>query len=214
MTPKEEQKWKRSLTLHKYAGRFELAEYRTRKLGFPPVELLPVEKFYWSDFTRDGFLDFAKTKYAPVFNHGLSGTCIIIHSGLLEAVKEYFACDAVLTIGSLTTSKGEMYEMDEATVLEWKRNGINLLDAEIHTWITLDSMEILDMTFLPTIAEVSGKKQLLEKSPIALDPDVLTKNLLKYDPDVLSLPRGIKYNPFIIGSEVLSAFGMPTAVIY
>lgn len=166
MTPEEEQQWKRTLPLHKYAGRFELATYRTEKLLSLSVDLPIVDKIYWNDETIGGFLNFAKVEYAPIFGYGLVGTCIIIHSALVEAVKEYFNCNAVLTIGSIMTPKGELYPMDETTVLAWRKTEIDMAAALLHAWITLDSMEILDMTFLPTIADISKKEELSQRSPI------------------------------------------------
>ena len=91
-----------------------------------------VERRYWNETTRQGFIDFIKTDYQLILNHNLIGTCIIIHSGLVKGGKEFFSCNAVLTIGSLTTPKGELYRMDEQIVMELKATGIDIFDAGVH----------------------------------------------------------------------------------
>lgn len=214
MTPQEEKKWKKSLSLHKYEDRFELAKYRTAKMGLSPIEMSKVPTTYWKDETVKGFLNFINLHYQPLLEMGLSRTCIAIHSGLVDAVEEYFSCRAVLTIGSITTPKGELYKLDEGLLGKWISEGVNLFKVNLHAWITLDSMEIFDMTFLPTIAEVSRNQEIANKLPVAVYPDSLMTDISKEDKDPFCFPKRLKYSPFICGKEILSKIGLTEVQIH
>jgi hypothetical protein len=79
-------------------------------------------------------------------------------------------------------------------------------ELSLHTWLTLDSMEILDVTFLPTALGV-GERSAFSRRAVAADPDTLPRA----QPRLPAYPtHGLKYEPFVIGLDFLQKLVLPT----
>jgi hypothetical protein len=208
---KKTKDWKAKFRPYNYRDLFEKAVERTVELGLPEPEIQYVNLSYFTPERLNAFGEFIAKEFAPLFADGLVATCVIVHSGLLDAVEGFFGCHAYFTVGSVTTPRGEMYPLSEEMVRKWLKDKVNVFDLEIHTWITLDSMEIIDMTFLPTIANVSGRPELYKQ--VATNPDFLPHAQPQNADDPLTLPNGMRYNPFLLGREFLTRLGAETISI-
>ncbi|MDT5061152.1 MAG: hypothetical protein QOH63_1611 [Acidobacteriota bacterium] len=208
---KKTKDWKAKLRPYSYRDLFEAAVERTGDLGLEEPEIIYTDQSYFTPERLRAFGEFINQEFAPALERGLVATCVIVHTGLIGAVKEFFSCEVYLTIGSVTTPKGEMYQITEQQARRWIAEKVNVKDLEIRAWLTLDSLEILDMTFLPTIAHVSGRREL-ENKPIAVRPDSLPR-AQPQGPDPSTLPNGLQYKPFVVGQDFLTQLGLETVSI-
>lgn len=208
---KKTKDWKAKLRPYSYHDLFEAAVERTCGLGLEEPEIIYTAQSYFTPERLRAFGDFIVKEFAPALAQGLNATCIIVHTGLLGAVEEFFSCRAYLTVGSVFTPKAEMYPISEQQVRKWLAEKVNVMDLELHAWITLDSLEILDMTFLPTIAYASKRWELGNK-PVATNPDLLPR-AQPQGPDPSTLPNGLRYNPFVVGQDFLTQLGLETIYI-
>ena len=207
---KKSKDWKAKLRPYRYRDLFEQAVERTAELGLPDVDVEYVDARHFSPGRLKEFGSFVAEEFAPALAGGLAATCIVVHSGLVGAVEEFFKCKAYFTVGSVITPKGEMYPLSAAQVHRWMTEKVDARDVELHAWITLDSMEILDMTFLPTIADVSRRPEIAK--PIATHPDLLPR-AQPQGPDPAMLPNGLRYSPFVVGQAFLERLGLATVHI-
>lgn len=207
---KKSKDWKAKLRPYRYRDLFELAVERTAELGLPAVDVEYVDARHFSPGRLKDFGSFVAEEFVPALTGGLSATCIMVHSGLVGAVEEFFKCRAYFTVEPVITPKGEMYPLSAAQVRRWMTEKVDARDVELHAWITLDSMEILDMTFLPTIAEVSGRPEVAR--PIATHPDPLPR-AQPQGTDPATLPNGLRYSPFVVGQAFLERLGLATVHI-
>ena len=207
---KKTKNWKAKLRPYRYRDLFEQAVERTVELGLPAVDVEYVDARHFSPERVSEFGSFVAREFAPALAGGLSATCMMVHSGLVGAVEEFFRCGAYLTVGPVTTPKGELYPLTSEQVRRWMTEKVDARDVELHAWITLDSMEILDMTLLPTIADVSGRPEIAKT--IATHPDLLPR-AQPQGPDPATLPNGLRYSPFVVGLAFLERLGLPTVHI-
>ena len=207
---KKSKDWRAKLRPHRYRDLFEQAVERTAELGLPAVDVEYVDARHFSPERVKEFGSFVAGEFAPILAGGLSATCIVVHSGLVGAVEEFFRCKAYFTVGPVTTPKGELYPLSAEQVRRWMTEKVDARDVELHAWITLDSMEILDMTLLPTIADVGGRPEIAK--PIATHPDLLPR-AQPQGLDPATLPNGLRYSPFVVGQAFLERLGIATVYI-
>jgi hypothetical protein len=208
---KKSKDWKAKLRPYSYRDLFEQAIERTVDLGLEEPNVVYSGNTYFTHERVNSFRSFIAEEFAPALERGLVATCIIVHTGLIGAVEEFFSCKAYFTLGSVTTPNGEMYAITEQLARRWLAEKVDFRDLEIHGWITLDSMEILDMTFLPTVAYVSGRQELSNKL-IAIRPESLPR-AQPQGPHASTLPNGMRYNPFVVGQDFLTQLGLETVYI-
>lgn len=131
----------------------------------------------------------------------LSGQCMQVHWSHMKEIKQIVGADACLTIGSVISDDGdEWFTVSEDDVSGWVANGIDFtIPQKLHAWLTLPSMEIIDITFLPTFAHAQHikdpAKRNLEFGPIA-----------KYADDV----TGFSYVPIALGNDMATKLKIPT----
>ena len=81
-----------------------------------------------------------------------------------------------------------MFYQSEASLKKLLTEGINGNTINLHTWLTLPSMEILDFTLPTTLGKISGNKEMYGKT-IIKHPSKLTNNM--------------EYHPLLVGEEFL-----------
>ena len=127
-----------------------------------------------------------------------------VHWSHINEIKQIVGSDVCLTIGSVISDDGDdWFAVSEDDVSDWIANGIDFTIPqklhELHAWLTLPSMEIIDITFLPTFAHAQHlkdpAKRNLEFGPIA-----------KYADDV----TGFSYVPIALGNDMATKLKIPT----
>lgn len=119
--------------------------------------------------------------------------CMSIHMRMAPVVEEWLGCPAIYTLGWIDdgTPRG-MFKFDEefiATKLQTGHKGGTL---NLHAWLTLPSMEIIDVSLATTIAVVQ-KLSSGRGAVMAGNPDYY---------------RGFAYKPMLAGAEFLFKTGV------
>ena len=105
----------------------------------------------------------------------------------------WLGCDVVYTIGWIDdrTPTGR-FKFGDAEIENWLLNGGHIGRANLHVWLTLPSMEIVDL-FLPSIFAVTENKPEISGGVIAGHADDVTR---------------VAYKPMLIGDDFLKRSGI------
>ncbi|MFA0005122.1 hypothetical protein AB4422_17295 [Vibrio splendidus] len=168
---------------------------RSKRLGIADKTFTPTTKRYYSDERFENLIGTLNHKYGGLKPSHLIGKCLQVHFDILDDVKNIFGADALFTLGYIYSGKQYYFQFDENDVATWLKGKIDKNNVKIHAWITLPSLEVLDLTFPLTYAKVVG----LKESPIAI-----TKHADEFT-------GGMKYHPIIVGEEALFKLGLVKA---
>lgn len=178
-----------------YLNEFKAALTRAEKfkLSTPEISLTPNAVIMSEDKINN-----LSNIIAPVFEEILSydelvGQCMSINLSALPLLTEWLQCPVYYTIGWIDngTEKG-IYKFDDDFIEEKLTSGHKESLINLHVWLTLPSMEIIDLTICTSWAVLNhseeGKGRVLIKNA-----DDLTD---------------IKYRPMLIGDDFLFRIGL------
>lgn len=184
-----------------YSESFKEAVERTKNLGL--IKERP--KIGESKRVIDnGFLDtginkiFEKT-FTFLTPHDLSEQCVPIHFNILKAVEKHLNCKAYLTIGSVSNSGNQIFNMTEEYINETLELGI-YSKFKFHCWLTLETMEIIDSTLSTTIGLNDNIPNLIG-SMLAIHPSELP-----------SIGSKLEYTPMLVGDGYLRSIGIEPTI--
>lgn len=118
--------------------------------------------------------------------------CLSIHYRLSDVIAELFDTPCYFTIGYVETIERLMFHQTEQELKTILQNGINGSSLNIHAWLTLPTMEIMDFS-LPTSYAILNKTDKGIGGVIAGHPDSLTD--------------GMKHHPMLVGEDFLRKSG-------
>jgi hypothetical protein len=118
--------------------------------------------------------------------------CISFNFRLKEILSEYFKSPLYYTIGHVKINNDSMFEQSEKSLFTMLKNGITSPSINLHVWLTLPSMEILDYTLQTTYGRVNNDPRLIG-NVIAQHPNDFTKSM--------------SFHPMIIGEEFMQKIG-------
>jgi hypothetical protein len=118
--------------------------------------------------------------------------CLSIHYRLAYAVEGLLDTPCYFTIGYVETSKRLMFHQTEEDLQRILANGISGPNLNIHAWLTLPTMEIMDFS-LPTSYAILNETEEGIGGLIATHADSLT--------------GGLKYHPMLVGDDFLRKVG-------
>ena len=179
-----------------YSSLFKEAVLRSKKLGLflPAIKLKPSKEHIDKSFLEDGLGQLMLDTFGPLSINDISAGCVRMHVNLLDAVKEHFNCNAYLTIGSVWNGEHPYYDFNEEKINDTLQNGISS-SFPFHCWITLDSMEIIDVTFSTTYGVVNKNENMIGQS-LAIHPNNLKSSGIK-----------LVYEPKLVGDDYLKLVG-------
>ncbi|MCV6454947.1 hypothetical protein [Pseudomonas aeruginosa] len=180
-----------------YTGFFRDAIRRTRNLGFdlPAVQLRRDHTHVDSAFLGNDLGQLIFDTFGRLSMDDISAQCVRLHSGLLAPVKDHFKCQAYLTIGSVKDGDHYYYDLNEQKIEELLRSGLEST-FPFHCWITLDTLEIIDISFATTYA-MSREEWDKVGEALAIHPDNLKTSGVT-----------IEYVPMLIGDPFLNCIGI------
>ncbi len=174
---------------------FELAIERSRYLKLSDTRFKALDAKFCSDENLQSCLDFLNYLYNPLKGTDLVGQCLNIHSQLMKAVEHFYGAPPIFTIGSITFDGNKYFELAEddikSSILDCSPTNM----ANIHAWLTLPSMEILDFTFISTYESQAGDSGF---------PKVVSQF-------AESLKLHFHYHPVLTGEESLSKLGLSSS---
>lgn len=178
-----------------YLAEFEAAKERTVKLGLMPQEDLQFEEGVYMTQNRINELS---TRLMPVFKDissydQLVGQCLPIHIQAKAIVEDWLGCPVWVTLGWIddNTDRG-IYKFSEETIIEKLQNGHKEKTLDIHAWLTLPTMEIIDLTLSTTISILQGRREQAGGVIVKKAEDV----------------TGMSYKPMLLGKSYLREIGV------
>ncbi|HHO9701221.1 hypothetical protein [Citrobacter braakii] len=141
---------------------------------------------------------------APVFEGIVSyeqmvGQCMPLHLKARPVLEEWLGCPVYFTLGWVDdgTPKG-VHKFDDAMIADKLANGHQDDTINIHAWLTLPTMEIIDLTLSTSFSILQGLK--------GGEGGVITKKA-----DEIT---GFAYKPMLVGEAFLSKTGIMRSVTW
>lgn len=171
-----------------YLDEFKEALERNTRLGLEsPSFSYDATRYLNNDFNKR-FPHLILKSFGILEPQDLTGTCIPIHNQLQTVLNDELEISSHFTIGYVTLDGRDVYHQTEDSLKRLLSDGIDLSSANLHAWLTLPSMEIIDMTFITSYAVMKNKKEKLG--------GVISKHYSE-------LTGEMSYHPMIIGTEYL-----------
>ena len=125
--------------------------------------------------------------------------CNLVSLRLVEVIEQAFDFKAYLTVGSLLQGNTPSFRISEPYIRVITQNGsITDPDYSHHAWVTLENMEIIDLTFMTSVAMLSRALRDADRSQhfgaiVTGQADTLAS-------------RGVHYVPILVGEEFYKVF--------
>lgn len=179
-----------------YANEFAVAIHRSRKFNLVTPDFTPQLEKRWLDEKAMHEFPYVIQKEIPSITvDDISLQCMSLHLRALTVIEDWLKCPVTYTIGWVSIDDGSnLFKFDEEFItdkLSAPKGFING-SVNIHAWLTLPSMEILDMS-LPTSFAVLKNK-----------PEGLGAVLAKHADSII----GFSYRPMLVGEDFLFKTGM------
>jgi hypothetical protein len=119
--------------------------------------------------------------------------CMAIHYRMMPAMQRWLGCPVLYTLGWIDdeTEQG-MFRFDEAFIAEKLRRGHAGGTVNLHAWLTLPSMEIIDVAF-PTTMGIAQNR-----------PEMFGRAITRHADELC----GIAYKPMLVGEDFLRKTGL------
>ncbi len=160
------------MTTRSYAVEWAAALERTARFGLPAPRVPPVGRgpYLTEDRLPEIFPILRDALGKPVTTKALVGQCLQVTWAFLPAVERWLGCQAYFTIGGIDLGPNRQWgRFDDAFIGSTLAKGHAGGPVEVHAWLTLDSMEILDVTLMTSIAVTLGTGR--KGGVLAGDPD-------------------------------------------
>ncbi len=169
----------------------------TTSLELSAPEIIPVSSEpyltrpdFWSTIQEQ--LDFTRSEELYLKSN-------LVSILLTKIIESSFNCRTYLTIGNLVHNDGPVFRISESYVCDVIQSGvITDPDYSHHAWVTLETMEIIDLTFLTSIARTPGKFSNTNKA------DYIGR-VVTGDAETLA-DQGIHYLPVMVGEDFYDTF--------
>ena len=181
--------------MDQYQNEFKLAVERTLRLGYktstfaPRKQRILLDKFKSRKLGRTIQTSLSGSGFLKPY--GLATNCTTVSQRIQAPLSEALGIGSFLTVGWVHLNGTKLWEFNEDDFIRWTTGASNnrSREVEVHAWVTLDTLEIVDATFKSTFAMLHG---------IPDDMGLITSH--PYD-----LPRGCTYHPIVVGNEALDA---------
>lgn len=176
-----------------YKSQFEEAYKRTLNFDLHP----PTVRYSNDIFLGDYFLceapNLLKKWFGNIASADLVANCMGFNLNIQRLLEDYLSSDVYYTIGYILLGKKPYFYIDDNIIRSMLENRFNFKPLNIHVWLTLPTMEIIDFTFASTFANANN-------NPIC-DGGIIAE---KAD----NLKGDISYHPVLIGDELLRKHGV------
>lgn len=118
--------------------------------------------------------------------------CFYVHKRIKAPLEDLFGTEMYYTLGYVETSERLMFGHDESDLRKLLSNGIVSPTLNLHAWLTLPSMEIIDFSLSASFFRVNNGPQE-------------SYGIIVSHADELKL--GMKYHPTLVGDDFLYKIG-------
>lgn len=132
----------------------------------------------------------------PDYEKGiLAFNCHKVSYFMKPILEKYFDTELYLTIGYISFSESTFFEINDNQITNLLTHKPKEVQYKIpfHVWLTLPSMEIIDLTFGQSFAKKSSE-------------DIRMNQFILKHPDKLS--GSMQYHPMIVGKDFLKSIGV------
>lgn len=121
--------------------------------------------------------------------------CFGLHLLLIELVKEVIGCDVYYTLGCVELEKGKplVFHQTESQMKQLLSSGLSGRELNLHAWLTLPSMEILDFSLPTSLHTILDWSEIEPGSVVSGHADELV--------------GALKYHPLLLGEDFLRKTG-------
>jgi hypothetical protein len=174
-----------------YKEDFDNAYYRSCSFNLQAPTINYTDKLFLTEELKCDLQELIAEEFGRVNPQELSANCLAFHLKLKPFFEKILSSEIYFTIGYVTCKGQEFFHLDDSDITELLKNGIND-KVDFHAWLTLPSMEIIDLTFLTTFA-------------IRYNIEECMGGLILSQAD--KLKGEMKFIPILIGDEFLSKIG-------
>lgn len=175
-----------------YKSEFERAASRTKEFNLMCPEIVFSEGALLTTERMHKFPSVLRDAVGDIGVEEVVAQCLSIHYRLSDVISKLFDTSCYFTIGYIETVDRLMFHQSEQDLKRILQNGINSSSLNIHAWLTLPTMEIMDFS-LPTSYAILNKMEEGIGGLIATHPDTLI--------------GGMKYHPMLVGEDFLRKSG-------
>lgn len=176
--------------MNTYRQEFEEAIRRTEKFGLSCPKIQFSEERQITDLSKLSEV-FVRTIGQPGLKE-IVAQCLSMHYRLLPAYERFFGSPVYFTIGWVLDPPHEFHKITDTEISSLLDNGIKGLTVNIHAWLTLPSMEVLDFVFPTSLAFIQKK------------PENYGLVISKHPSDFTG---GFQFHPMLIGVDFLRKIG-------
>lgn len=178
---------------YSYITEWKTAIERTERFGLklPDCRLQSEKRYLTPQFIQE-FPYILQKELGVIEKNEVISQCLTFHLRILPILQKHLECGAYFTIGWIDILHTDfLFKFDDLFIEKSIKNkGFNK-NINIHSWITLDSMEIIDATFSTTIA--MAQKNENGYGGIIMQHDDTSK--------------GLFYMPMLVGDDFLVKSG-------
>ena len=176
-----------------YFDDFRAATDRTRRFGLdvPHHEIEPDRRYLTAARQRE-FPFVMHKAIGAIGTEELMAQCMSIHHRLKPVIQDWLDVPVVYTIGWVQTKGEGLFKFDESHIHDLLQLASVPRTLGVHVWLTLPSMELIDLSLATTMAIVHNM------------PEGLGQMMAKHADDV----TGMAYKPMLLGDGLLRRIGV------
>ena len=177
------------MTTAQYRTLFDAALERGRKHGFSVPSVGPtVENLAFDDPDDATMIRVVNRLLERYDGNSLVGACIHASYFMQPAIEDIVGMPTYFTLGAVEAFGKELYRFDDHQLQQWLRHGLPQPARNIHAWLTLPTMEIVDLTYLVTL------KAVVPHLPIEHGIPVMGR---------VERVQGVTWRPILVGDDVV-----------
>jgi len=179
---------------HNYAAEWSAAVERTRRFSLRiPSHQIEVDQCFLTADRHAEFPYVVRQGLGDLDFSDVVAQCLSIHYRLAPIIQKWLACPVLYTLGWVNYGTDEaMFKFDDAFIAKMLKYGYAGGALDIHAWLTLPSMEVIDVALSTTIA-------VLQNMPEGYG------GVIAQPADGL---KGFAYKPMLVGSDFLFKSGL------
>lgn len=175
-----------------YFDEFVEAQQRTARFNLDSPKIQEPTKRLLTPFKLAQFSNVVRDAVGELSLKEVVAQCLSIHFRLQRPLEEFFEVPIIFTIGYVYTPPTYLFRQTEDELLKQLQDGMNGPQVNLHAWLTLPSMEIIDLSLATSIAVIHRNEEGLG-GVVASHAD--------------ELEHGLRYHPMLLGADYLEKIG-------
>lgn len=174
----------------------EIVECNVRAARFglsqPTLPEVPSTKRWLVPEARGSVVSAIERAFAGMAYRDLVAECVRACAMTVEPLVKALECEVFFTLGWIEEARARRFYFDEDDITNWLASPGPFANLNLHAWLTLPSMEILDPSFGTSMAFRSGDESYRGR-------------LIVGHADTLP---GFRYRPMLLGTDLPERMGL------